>query len=232
MSKLIIIPARGGSKGLPGKNVKILGGKPLIVYSIDFAKRIMNGHDTICISTDDFQTISVAREHGVEVPFVRPSELATDSATTYDVLLHALDFYANEKIFFTDLLLLQPTSPLRKISDYTRLEQQYNLGCDMAVTVKESKDSPYFNLFEEDENGLLHQSKRGHYTRRQDAPVVYAYNGSMYLIKVSSIRKNRFQDFANIRKSIMPAERSVDIDTQADWILTEFFLNNFTNEDS
>lgn len=232
MSKLIIIPARGGSKGLPGKNVKILGGKPLIAYSIDFAKQIMSRHDTICVSTDDLQTISVAEEHGVEVPFVRPPELATDTATTYDVLLHALDFYANEKVFFTDLLLLQPTSPLRKISDYISIEQQYNLGCDMAVTVKESKDNPYFNLFEEDENGLLHKSKPGNYTRRQDAPIVYAYNGSMYLIKVSSLRKSGFQDFANIRKSIMPPQRSVDIDTQADWILTEFFLNNSTDEDS
>lgn len=232
MSKLIVIPARGGSKGLPRKNVKLLDGKPLIAHSIDFAKRIMQVNDKICVSTDDTEAISIAREWDIEVPFVRPAELSTDTATTYDVLLHALDYYEAEKIFFTELLLLQPTSPLRKKSDYASLEKQYETGCDMAVTVRESKDSPYFNLFEEDEHGMLHTSKPGHYTRRQDVPVVYAYNGSMYLIKVSSLRKSRLHEFANIRKSIMPAERSVDIDTQADWILTEFFLNNFTDEDS
>ena len=111
---LVVIPARGGSKGLPGKNIKNLCGKPLIVYSIDVARAITID-DNICVSTDDQNIIDVVEIYGLHVPFVRPAELASDTASTNDVLLHAIKFYEDKGKKFNKILLLQPTSPLRTV---------------------------------------------------------------------------------------------------------------------
>ena len=232
MSCLILIPARAGSKGLPGKNTKLLGGKPLINYSIEFAAKIKEEQDVICISTDDKEVVKEAKKNGVEVPFIRPAQLATDTSTTFDVILHALEFYKQQGRLFDTVLLLQPTSPFRTLSDFERLKEVFDVRCDMAVTVKISKVSPYFNLFEESGDGFLKQSKEGDYMRRQDAPEVYAYNGSMYLIRVQSLQQGPIQKISRVKKVIMPAERSVDIDTMLDWIVTEFYLKQFEDENS
>src|SRR5690606_37282830 len=110
---LVIIPARGGSKGLPGKNIKKLDGKPLLYYSIDVARKIFAEAD-ICVSTDDENIIACVEQYPLGVPFRRPSELATDATGTYEVLKHAIGFYANKGIFYKYIVLLQPTSPFRK----------------------------------------------------------------------------------------------------------------------
>src|SRR5574344_397852 len=112
MNILTIIPARGGSKGIPHKNIKPLNGKPLIYYTIDCARAICNDED-ICVSTDDAEIISVVEQYGLKVPFVRPAELASDTAGTYEVLLHALDFYEKQGRHYDVVLLLQNTSPFR-----------------------------------------------------------------------------------------------------------------------
>lgn len=119
MEILYIIPARGGSKGIPRKNIKLLAGRPLICYSIDVA-RALTSDENICVSTDDNEIIRVVEEYGLKVPFKRPDYLATDTATTNDVLLHALEYYEAQGKQYDVIVLLQPTSPLRKIAQLDR----------------------------------------------------------------------------------------------------------------
>lgn len=226
MKTLVIIPARGGSKGLPKKNVKELHGKPLIHYSIETARSCFDDQD-ICVSTDDAEIVKIVERTGLQVPFLRPDFLATDQASTRDVVLHALSHYNNSGIAYDQVMLLQPTSPFR---DKEHLKQMIQMKendpkVDMVVSVKESKDNPYFNLFEE-EGGHLHKSKQGDFLRRQDCPKVYAYNGSVYLFNRSSIEAKRFHEFENVVKFLMEDEMyNLDIDTPRDWRLAEYLLN-------
>jgi N-acylneuraminate cytidylyltransferase len=226
LKTLFLIPARAGSKGLPGKNTKLLKGKPLFFYSVEFALQNKTENDEICISTNDDALIQLAEENNISIPFKRPEALASDTANSRDVILHALEFYDKKGITFDTVLLLQPTSPLRTQEDFKNIKAAYTNDCDMAVSVKVSKDNPYFTLFEENEAGHLQKSKKGNFTRRQDCPNVYAFNGSMYLINVTAIQKMDFSAFKAVKKVVMPDERSVDIDTQSDWMLTEFYLNS------
>lgn len=226
MRILFLIPARKGSKGLPGKNTKVLGDKPLIEYSIDFALNNLKIDDELCISTNDEAVIAIAKSKGITIPFIRPEELATDKATSYDVIIHAINHYEKLNKTFDVLLLLQPTSPFRIQDDFARLIKKYSIETDMVVSVKIAKENPYFTLFEENNEGFLNKSKLGDFERRQDCPVVYAFNGSLYLINIASIKKTRMTELKNIKKIIMPEERSVDIDTFADWALAEFYLKN------
>jgi CMP-N,N'-diacetyllegionaminic acid synthase len=236
MSKnLFIIPARKGSKGLPGKNFKILGGKPLISYSIEFAKSVCKAEDTICVSTNDEEIIKISNELGINIPFIRPEVLSTDSANTYQVIMHAIDFFKNSGKVFDAIVLLQPTSPLRLISDFIEMEKLYlTNNADMVVSVKISKESPYFTLFQEDSNGFLNKFIDGNlnvYKQRQDCPPVYTYNGSIYIVNCKSFLEKGDFDFKEKVKYVMPDNRSIDIDTMSDWILTEFYLN-LNNENS
>lgn len=224
MRILYLIPARKGSKGLPGKNIKLLGGKPLIEYSIDFALNNLKIDDELCISTNDEAVIEIAKCKGMSIPFIRPEELATDNASSYDVIIHAINHYEKLNQTFEAVLLLQPTSPFRIQDDFINLIKEYSVDTDMVVSVKLAKENPYFTLFEENSEGFLNKSKIGDFERRQDCPEVYAFNGSMYLINIASFKKSRISEFKNIKKITMPEERSVDIDTLADWTLAEFYL--------
>ena len=226
MRILYLIPARKGSKGLPGKNTKLLGDKPLIEYSIDYALNNVKNDDTLCISTNDEAVIAIAKSKGMSIPFIRPEELATDDASSYDVIIHAINHYEKLNQNFDAVLLLQPTSPFRIQDDFNQLIKKFNVDTDMVVSVKLAKENPYFTLFEENSEGFLNKSKIGNFERRQDCPEVYAFNGSMYLINTASIKKVRMAELKNIKKIIMPEERSVDIDTLADWTLAEFYLKN------
>jgi len=226
MRILYLIPARAGSKGLPGKNTKLLGNKPLVAYSIEFALQNMNDGDVLCVTSNDDEVLAIADKMGVQVPFKRPEELATDTASSYDVIMHALGFYEKAGHNFDAILLLQPTSPFRNRDDFNELIGVYDGQTDMVVSVKQSKENPYFTLFEEDARGFLQKSKEGNFERRQDCPPVYAFNGSMYLINTESVKLSFLNEFKKVKKIIMPEERSVDIDTFADWNLAEFYLNN------
>ena len=226
MRILYIIPARKGSKGLPGKNIKLLGGKPLIEYSIDFALINLKNDDALCISTNDEAVIESAKSKGISIPFIRPEELANDNASSHDVIIHAINHYEKLNQTFDAVLLLQPTSPFRIQDDFTNLIKEYDDNTEMVVSVKLAKENPYFTLFEENSEGFLNKSKIGDFERRQDCPEVYAFNGSMYLINIASIKKSKISEFKNIKKITMPEERSVDIDTLADWILAEYYLKN------
>ena len=225
MKILYLIPARAGSKGLPGKNTKILGGKPLIVHSIDFALKNIKKGDELCISTNDKEVLEIASDLGIYVPFQRPDDLASDFATSSDVIMHAINYYADNDKYFDSVLLLQPTSPYRNQDDFENMIESYDDEVDMVVSVKKAKENPYFTLFEENEFGFLYKSKKGNFQRRQECPDVFAFNGSMYLIRVTALNNNTLSEFKKIKKIIMPEERSIDIDTMADWILAEYYLN-------
>ena len=224
MKILYLIPARAGSKGLPGKNTKILGNKPLVNYTIDFALKNMKMGDELCISTNDNEVIQIASSLGIDLPFKRPEELASDTSSTYDVIMHAINHYEQKKMFFDLVLLLQPTSPFRTQEDFNNILNNYHEELEMIVSVKKSKENPYFNLFEENELEFLTKSKESNFERRQDCPEVFAFNGSMYLMKVSALKTCTINNFKKIKKMIMPDERSIDIDTFADWKLAEFYL--------
>ena len=178
---LVIIPARAGSKGVPGKNRKMLGGIPLIGHTIFEALEVFEPFQ-ICVSSDDVELIKYVESAGLNVPFVRPEYLSGDDASTYDVILHALNFYKDKGINISTLVLLQPTSPFRKGHHIREALNLYSNSLDMVVSVTKTKANPYFVLFEEDENGYLQKSKKGNFIRRQDAPEVWEYNGAIYII--------------------------------------------------
>lgn len=226
MNILVIIPARGGSKGIPGKNIKLLGGKPLIYYAIDVARAIVD--DThICVSTDDDQVIRVVEQYGLSVPFIRPTELATDTAGSYGVLLHALSFYESKGEHFDAVVLLQVTSPFRTVNHVREALNLYNKDLDMVVSVKETDSNPYYLCFEEDTEGMLHISKGdGHYTRRQDCPPVYEYNGAIYIINPERMKAMPLNKFKKRVKYVMDREHSVDLDTMMDWMIAEYMITN------
>jgi len=222
---LFIIPARGGSKGVPGKNIKHLNGKPLIQYTIEVARQLADDID-ICVSTDDVSIKDVVEKAGLVVPFLRPPELATDNTGTYEVLIHALDFYKSIGREYEKLVLLQPTSPFRQSSQVRSALESWQNGIEMIVSVKETKSNPYYLLFEENASGFLEKSKKGNFIRRQDCPTVYEYNGAIYIIDVASLRNHHISSFQKIKKFVMDEKTSFDIDTPMDWKIAEFILKD------
>jgi len=225
MNTLIIIPARGGSKGIPGKNIKLLDGKPLITYTIDVARSITSD-DNICVSTDDHDIIKVTEDYGLKVPFVRPQELATDSANPYYVHLHAIQYYEQQGRFFESIMVLQPTSPFRTIVQAREALELYHSGVDMVASVVQTRSNPYFVLFEEDEDGFLRKSKQGDFTSRQESPKVYELNGAIYIINIDSLKKKQINKFERVIKYEMEEESSLDLDTPLDWKFCEFYLKH------
>lgn len=224
---LIIIPARGGSKGIPRKNIKPLNGKPLIYYAIDTARAITSD-ENICVSTDDVEIKSVVEAYGLKVPFLRPDELATDTAGTYEVLLHALDFYEQQGKHYDIVLLLQVTSPFRKaeqVKEALELFRQTNDKDAMVVSVKECPSNPYYDIFEEDQDGYLQISKGdGTIYRRQDAPKVYEYNGAIYIMNADELKRTHMHKMPHRIKFVMDAKSSFDLDTMQDWKMAEMML--------
>lgn len=225
MKILVIIPARGGSKGIPHKNIKPLAGKPLIHYTIDVARQIVADED-ICVSTDDSEIIQCVEEYGLKVPFVRPEELATDTAGTYEVLLHALNFYEQQGKQFDIVLLLQNTSPFRTANQVKEALALYQSDIDMVVSVKECSANPYYCVFEENQDGYLKICKGdGNITRRQDAPKVYEYNGAIYAINPQSLKQMPLNKFSRRIKYVMDEQSSLDLDTMNDWKMAELIIS-------
>lgn len=225
MKLLFIIPARGGSKGIPGKNVKELAGKPLIYYSIDAARHFVKD-DFICLTTDSEEIIQKAEDYGLKVPFKRPPELATDTVSSYDAIVHALKFYEKAGHKFDAVVLLQPTSPLRKIEHVEGCINLFDKESELVVSVKEADANPYYNLFEENKDGYLGISKaNNNITRRQDAPSVFQFNGSIYVFNPESLKNLKsIWEYKKIKKFIMPREYSVDLDEPVDWEFCEFLI--------
>lgn len=222
---LFIIPARGGSKGIVGKNIKKLNGIPLIYYSIDFARKF-TVDENICLTTDSTEIVEFANKIDLKVPFIRPHSLALDNSGTFDVLKHAVDFYIKLNKIYKGIILLQPTSPFRKVNHLNNALSLFEKKLDMVVSVNQSKGNPYYNLFEENDKGFLELSKKyGNFVRRQDIPDVYEFNGSIYIINWTSIVNfSSFRDFKYIKKFIMDEKYSIDLDNPLDWEFADFLL--------
>lgn len=220
---LVVIPARGGSKGLPGKNIKALCGKPLIAYSIDVARAITSD-ENICVSTDDQKIIEAVENYGLKVPFVRPAELATDTATTNDVLLHAVDFYEKQGKHFDRLLLLQPTSPLRKVEEVNEAMKLYREDIDMVVSVTKSHAPAV--LCNDNDQGFVELVYNKKATGRQTLPTFYEFNGAIYVINVNALKEKGLGGFDKRVKYVMPKESSIDVDDIYDFIQVESILKN------
>lgn len=219
MKPLYIIPARGGSKGIPRKNIRCLGGHPLIYYSIQCgleASKVHGGY--ILFSTDDEEIAQTAVNCGISVDYMRPEYLGADTTSSRDVMLDAMAWADGRGIEYDCIVLLQPTSPLRTSGDVVEAIELYTPTLDMVVSVCSSDANPYYNLFEADADGYLHICKGpGTYTRRQDAPAVLEYNGAVYVINPASLRRCGLGEFRYRVPYVMPVSRSIDLDTLADW---------------
>lgn len=226
---LITICARGGSKGVKGKNVKLLNGKPLIYYTI---KQALNWGKAskIVVTTDSKEIAEIAKSYGADVPFLRPKNLATDTAPTLPVLTHAL--LESEKIYkqkFDVIIDLPVTAPIRTTKD---LENSYKLfkkkNPKNLVTVTPSHRNPYFNMLEVNKQGRVEYSKQGNFTRRQDAPQVYDMNNSIYIYQSDYLRDeksilNKISD--NTVAYVMDPISAIDIDTETDFKVLESLVN-------
>jgi len=221
MNYLVIIPARGGSKGIKNKNIKLLKGKPLINYTIEEARKVFDD-SKIYISTDSIEIKNIVEDVGIKVPFIRPVELATDTANSRDVVLHAINHYEKKNDLILDyVILLQPTSPFRNSKNIMDSLALWNKNIDMVVSVKETKSNPYYTLFEENSAGLLIKSKKSDFTRRQDIPKVWELNGAIYLINALSIKSKKIHEFNKVVKYEMDEISSLDIDNKLDWLFAE-----------
>jgi CMP-N,N'-diacetyllegionaminic acid synthase len=228
-NKLIaIIPARSGSKGLKDKNIRLLAGKPLIVYSILAAQK-SNIFDEIFVSTDSLEYANIAKEYGASVPFLRNASLATDTASSWDVLKNALIQYQELGYYFETVFLLQPTSPLRTEED---IKESFKLfkekRANAVISVCETDHSPLWcNILPEDHSliNFIHNSVID--MPRQLLKKYYRINGALYLLNVNYLFNND-----NIYKErcfayVMPKLRSVDIDDQIDLLFAETVINNY-----
>ncbi|MDE6418354.1 MAG: acylneuraminate cytidylyltransferase family protein [Duncaniella sp.] len=227
MTPLVIIPARGGSKGIPHKNIKPMCGRPLIAYAVDAARAVApDSH--IILSTDSPEIARVAREEcGLAVPYTRPEALGGDNIGSREVMIDVMDWADREGLAYDCVLLLQPTSPLRTPDDVRATLAAYTPECDMAVTVAPAAANPYYDCFETTSEGYLHVSKGdGLITRRQDAPEAWQMNGAVYAINPASLRRMPLGAFPRRIPVPMPRERSVDLDSPLDWIIAETLMRH------
>jgi N-acylneuraminate cytidylyltransferase len=220
---IVVIPARGGSKGVPGKNSKLLEGKPLLQYTIEAAREVFED-ENIIVSTDSEEIRQLVEKMGLKVPFLRPAHLATDVAGTYGVLLHAINYMEEQNRFPETLVLLQPTSPFRNASQIKEALELYNPDLEMVVSVKETKANPYYVLKEENEEGFLENAKKGNFVRRQDCPKIYELNGAIYIVNIDVLKKKRINEFHKVQKYVMDEISSHDIDTPLDWEVAKAIL--------
>lgn len=227
MKILALITARGGSKRLPGKNIRSLGGRPLIIWSIDVAKGIPEICD-ILVSTDDDSIADIARNGGALVPWLRPEELASDSATAVDVALHALDWYESENGAVDGLLLLQPTSPFRSRNTVLRGIRQFHLHQQRVVVgISLAKSHPMLCFQVDGETIRPFFDGRSLNLRSQDLPSAYVDNGAFYLLKPDDLRRSKsFYSDEMLPLVIEKPEESIDIDTEWDWKMAEVFFQN------
>lgn len=219
---LAVIPARGGSKGVPRKNVRLLAGKPLIAWTIDEAKK-SRYIDKLILSSDDEEIIGVAKQFGCEVPFVRPQELAKDDTPGILPVLHAL----KETPGYDYVVLLQPTSPLRLSQDIDGCISQCVLAREPScVTVTESQQHPHWMFYVDPVNNKMSKvvTDVKIATRRQDLPKAYALNGAVYVALVAALSEEKGFLTPATTAYIMPHERSLDIDSEFDIKVAELFI--------
>ena len=225
MRILALITARGGSKRLPGKNTRLLGGKPLVVWSIDVARGIREICD-ILVSTNDPAIAAVCSKAGAYVPWLRPEELATDAASSVDVALHALDWYEAEKGAVDGLLLLQPTSPFRTRKSVCRGIELFRKNSQQSVLgVSPTYAHPMWTLKMEGNYLVPFMREHGLGMRSQDLPPAYVVNGSFYSISPAELRAGQsFVGAKTVPLLIESPQEALDIDTEWDWNIAQAVL--------
>lgn len=228
MKTVAFIFARGGSKGLPGKNIRPLGGKPLIAWSIEHAlevKRI----ERVIVSTDSEEIAAVAREYGAEVPFIRPAELARDDSPEWLAWRHALNFLRETMGTLPEVMVSVPaTAPLRLALDIENCLDKYEKGdADMVITVTDAHRSPYFNMVKTNADGTvgLVIPPQSAIARRQDSPVVYDMATVAYVARTEFVMTHNATFEGRVKAVHVPPERAIDIDTLLDFQMAECFLN-------
>jgi CMP-N,N'-diacetyllegionaminic acid synthase len=230
MSAIAIIPARSGSKGLPGKNIRSLLGKPLIAWSIEqaLASKYIG---VVHVSTDSEEIASIARSYGAEVPFLRPATLATDTTSTADVLIHHLNALQTEGMTFDHLVLLEPTSPLRETSDidaaFKKLSSVPQAKSIVGVAVVESQH-PSFCVSLTDA-GFLRSENDFKVLRRQDIQPLYYYEGSIYISEIPTFMQKKNFYHHDTLGHIFPKWKAFEIDDITDFIIVEALLKNKKN---
>ena len=221
MKILFVVTARGGSKGVPRKNIKLLGGMPLIAYKIIAAQKCRY-EKRILVSTDDEEIAKVGRKYGAEVPFMRPAELSTDSASSADVVLHAMNWIKdNSKEKYDYVCLLEPSSPFASYKDFDKaFELIQEADADTLLGMKEVDVTSNF-IHSLDEDGKLSEFyyaiKDLKSIRRQDQAKEYTMNGCMYIAKWDYFMKNKLFHSENSVPNIMSEENSIEIDTMLDY---------------
>ena len=221
-----LIPARSGSKGLPGKNVKPLLGKPLIAWTIKqaMASKYLDG---VIVSTNDKEIAGISKRYGAEVPFMRPKELATDEAKSSDVILHAINWTEENDKPYDLVMLLQPTSPLRIKEDIDKaIELLFEKRADAIVSVCEMEHHPYWSNVLPEDGCMKDFIKPEAARRRQELPAFYRLNGAIYLSYCNYLKQEKSFFGDKTFAYIMPRERSIDIDEELDFIVAEILLGN------
>jgi N-acylneuraminate cytidylyltransferase/CMP-N,N'-diacetyllegionaminic acid synthase len=236
LKKICTICARGGSKGVPNKNIRLLSGKSLIAYSIEQAKD-SGIFDYIAVSSDSTEILEIAEQYGADFLITRPEELATDTAAKLPVIRHCVEQVENKLQCQFDIIIdLDATSPLRIPSDiinaYELLESKSAVN---VITGMPSRRSPYFNLVETNLLGYVSLSKTSSIPlyRRQDAPTCYDMNASIYVWKRNALMNSDNNSVFNETTALyeMPEERSIDIDSQLDWKIVELLMTERIERD-
>jgi CMP-N,N'-diacetyllegionaminic acid synthase len=227
---LATICCRGGSKGVPGKNIRQLNGMPLIAYTIAAAKQ-SGLIDELIISTDDEQIASIAKQCGASVPFMRPADLASDTASKWPVFIHAVETFEKQSGQKVDYLVdLDVTVPLKTAADIDGAIQMAinDPATDVVITGYEPERNPYFNMMEINKDGFAEIVKKGEkpIVRRQDAPAVYSLTPAAYVVKKSALYNFEHWSKAKCKIYPIPRERAVDIDTEIDFKIVEFLMNH------
>lgn len=216
--------ARGGSKGLPGKNIKELGGIPLLAHGIRLAQA-MERVELVFVSTDDAQIAAVATQFGADV-IDRPADLATDTASEWMAWQHAIEHVRALGLNFDIFLSLPATSPLRNEQDVCNCLDALQADTDVVITVTPSARSPYFNMVSTDAAGLAHVVLgTAEFKRRQDVPPVYDITTVAYVARPDFILTHERLFEGRVRPVVIPKERSVDIDDEFDFKLAQVLLN-------
>ena len=228
MKYLAVITARGGSKGIPGKNTKPLNGIPLILYTVEAARKVFQDQ-YIYVSTESQEIKNTVESSGLEVPFLRPTELATDTSSSEDVLKHAIKEAVKKGLLFDAVVLLQPTSPFRNEVHIQSAIIEFEKDPEsLLLSVTEARENPYYTLMEEDKDGYLQKSKEATFTRRQDCPRVWNVNGAIYIFPVDRFKTLGLKNMKKM-KYTMNKVSSIDIDDVDDWFLAESLLKNGYN---
>lgn len=220
---LAIIPARGGSKGLPNKNLRLLNGKPLICYTIEAALSCGNISHVI-VSTDSEEIAEVARLAGAWVPSLRPAELATDTATSIDVYIYTLNLLKNNfNLDFKTFIVLQPTSPLRSLTDISEAIDLFNdNNADSVISFTKEQHPVYWHKSIDDKGNIANIFPEDSFSNRQEFPITYYPNGAIYIFKTNLIVEDHKYYTEKTLAYLMPRKRSVDIDDVDDFLYASF----------